>query len=411
MPTAVTSAIWRRATLPPLQNQKSFRVESIDLLRGLVMIIMALDHTRDFFHAPAFTEDPLNLQSTTPILFFTRWITHFCAPIFVFLAGTSAYFQSARKTTKELSGFLIKRGLWLILVEMTLVNFSFSFDIGFSVVALQTIWSIGISMCILGLVIWLPFGLIAALGLLVVLGHNSLDFYEAGKRGMQLGLVYDLLHRPNFHDIPGSHDLLILYPFLPWTGLMITGYCFGKIFTAYEGVQRRKILTWLGLGIIFFFIVVRAINTYGDAQHWSTQKNLLYTVLSFIDTVKYPPSLLYMCMTIGPAILFLAWVGSAKTVLSKIITVYGKVPFFYYVLHFYLIHLLSAGLFLARGHSFEEGQIIHPNSFSKFLVPGEGYSLGIVYLIWIVVVASLYPLCKWFSHYKQTHKQWWLSYL
>jgi uncharacterized membrane protein len=411
MPTAVTSAIWMPATLPPLQNQKIFRVNSIDLLRGLVMIIMALDHTRDFFHAPAFTEDPLNLQTTTPFLFFTRWITHFCAPVFVFLAGTSAYFQSARKTKKELSGFLIKRGVWLILIELILMNFAFSFDLGFSVVALQTIWSIGISMCILGLVIWLPFKLIAALGLLIVLGHNSLDFYEAGKRGMQLGLVYDLLHRPNFHDVPGSHDLLILYPFLPWTGLMIAGYCFGKFFTSYEGIQRRKILTWLGLGIILFFIVLRATNKYGDAQHWSTQKNLLYTVLSFVDTVKYPPSLLYMCMTIGPAILFLAWVGNIKTVLSKIITVYGKVPFFYYVLHFYLIHILSAAFFLARGHSFEEGQVIHPNSFAKFLVPGEGYSLAIVYLVWILVVASLYPLCKWFSIYKQTHKQWWLSYL
>lgn len=375
------------------------------------MIIMALDHTRDFFHATALTEDPLNLQTTTPILFFTRWITHFCAPIFVFLAGVSAYFQGGRKSKGELSGFLIKRGLWLVLIELTLVNLSFSFDIGFSLFALQTIWAIGISMAILGLVIWLPFKLIAVLGLLIVLGHNSLDFYEAGKRANAMGLLYDLLHRPGFHDLPGNHDLLILYPFLPWTGLMITGYCFGKIFTIYEGTQRRKLLTWIGLGVILLFVVVRATNKYGDAQHWSAQKNPLFTLLSFINTVKYPPSLLYMCMTIGPAILFLAWVGNIKSRLAKIITVYGRVPFFYYVLHFYLIHLLSAALFLARGHSFAEGLITYPNSIGKFLIPGEGYSLGIVYLIWISIVAALYPLCKWFSVYKQTHKQWWLSYL
>jgi len=411
MPTTAAAVLQNPPASPLLQNQKSFRIESIDLLRGLVMIVMALDHTRDFFHAPAFTEDPLNLQTTTPFLFFTRWITHFCAPVFVFLAGTSAWFQGGRKSKKELSGFLIKRGLWLILAEITLVNLSFSFDIGFSVIGLQTIWAIGISMVLLGLIIWLPFQLIALTGLLIVFGHNSLDFYEAGKRSVQLGLIYDLLHRPNFHDIPGNHDILILYPFLPWTGLMIAGYCFGKIFTTYEGVQRRKILTWLGFGVILFFIALRATNLYGDAQHWSVQKNPVFTVLSFIDTVKYPPSLLYMCMTIGPAILFLAWAGKTKTAVSKFITVYGKVPFFYYVLHFYLIHLLSATAFFLRGHSFKEGLVMAPNSISKFLIPGEGYSLAIVYIVWAFVVAALYPLCRWFSRYKQTHKQWWLSYL
>lgn len=411
MPATLLSTAPPATASPLLQNHKAFRIQSIDLLRGLVMIIMALDHTRDFFHAPAFVQDPLDLQTTSPILFFTRWITHFCAPIFVFLAGTSAFFQGLRKSKKELSGFLMKRGLWLILVELTLVNFSFTFDVAFNLVALQTIWAIGISMFLLGLVIWLPFRLIAVLGLLIVLGHNSLDFYEAGKRSIQLGVFYDLLHRPNFHDLPGSHDLLVLYPFLPWTGLMIMGYCFGKIYTSYEGVQRRTVLTWLGFGIIAFFIILRATNLYGDANHWSVQKTPLYTVLSFIDTVKYPPSLLYMCMTIGPGILFLAWAGNTKTWLSKVITVYGKVPFFYYVLHFYLIHFLSAAAFLLRGHSYAEGLITQPNSFAKFLMPGEGYSLAVVYLIWLAVVVALYPLCRWFARYKQTHRQWWLSYL
>ncbi|MFN2458982.1 MAG: DUF1624 domain-containing protein, partial [Chitinophagaceae bacterium] len=201
----------------PRSLQPSHRITSIDLLRGLVMIIMALDHTRDFFHAQAFTQDPLDLDTTTPVLFFTRWITHFCAPVFVFLAGTSAFLQGLRKSKKELSVFLIKRGLWLILIELTVINFAFTFDPTFSFFGLQTIWAIGISMVFLGLAIWLPFAAILALGLIIVFGHNALDFYERGRAG-GFGFLYDLIHRPNFYPLWGKHNLLILYPFLPWTG-------------------------------------------------------------------------------------------------------------------------------------------------------------------------------------------------
>lgn len=400
-------------TLPPLQltQKNGYRIDSIDLLRGLIMIIMALDHTRDFFHKEAFTDDPLNLATTTPLLFFTRWITHFCAPVFVFLAGTSAYFQSLRKSKKELSQFLIKRGIWLILLEITLVNFSFTFDIHFGIIALQTIWAIGISMVILGLIIWLPFPVIAAIGFLIVLGHNSLDFYEANLKSSP-GWWYDLMHHFGFYHLWGNHNLLILYPFLSWSGLMMVGYCFGKVFCQKEGKERRKLLTWIGLAVILLFIVLRATNGYGDPDHWSKQKNVLFTILSFINTHKYPPSLLYMCMTIGPAILFVAWVGNIKNRLTKIITVYGRVPFFFYVLHFFLLHTISMICFLARGHSFAEGLKDNPNTLTKFVNPGEGYSLGIVYMVWILVVIALYPLCKWFADYKQNHRdKKWLSYL
>jgi uncharacterized membrane protein len=399
----------------PLQK-RSYRIESIDLLRGLVMIIMALDHTRDFFHSNAtLGEDPLNFATTTPALFLTRWITHFCAPVFVFLAGTSAFFQNTRKTTSELSKFLITRGLWLILIEVVVINFAFSFDPNYSVIGLQTIWSIGISMVLLGLVIWMPFPALLTLGLIIVFGHNALDFYERQfPPNHTYNIVYSFLHHPGLYPLGKSHSLLIFYPFLPWTGLMILGYCFGKLFTKYESVQRRKVLTWLVLGIILFFIALRATNLYGDANHWSTQKTNIFTLLSFVDTVKYPPSLLYMCMTIGPAILFIAWWGNVKNGVTKFIAVYGRVPFFYYVLHFFLIHLLCTAAFFARGHSFAQG--IHSTSEGplppfNFVIPGEGYSLGIVYLVWIFVFVSLYPLCKWFSEYKQKHKQWWLSYL
>lgn len=398
----------------PLQK-RSYRIESIDLLRGLAMIIMALDHTRDFFHITADTANPLDLNTTTPQLFFTRWITHFCAPVFVFLAGTSAFFQSSRKSKPELSKFLITRGLWLVFIEVVIMNFAFSFDPTFSVIGLQTIWAIGISMILLGLAIRLPFTAILTMGLIIVLGHNALDFYEQQfPPDHQYNIVYSFLHHQGLYSLTKNHNLLIFYPFLPWTGLMMLGYCFGKLFMKYEGMRRRKVLTWLGLGIVLFFIVLRATNLYGDAQHWSQQKNSLFTLMSFINTVKYPPSLLYMCMTIGPAILFVAWWGNVKNGVTKFITVYGKVPFFYYVIHFYLIHLLSMAAFFSRGHSFAQG--IHslkegPVPPFNFIIPGEGYSLWIVYLVWIFVFVSLYPLCKWFSQYKQTHKQWWLSYL
>jgi uncharacterized membrane protein len=389
---------------------RTYRIDSIDLLRGLIMIIMALDHTRDFFHGPAWLEDPLNMATTTPILFFTRWITHFCAPVFVFLAGTSAYFQSLRKSKKELSSFLIKRGLWLILIEVTVVGFAFTFDPSFEIFALQTIWSIGMSMVILGLMVWLPFRVVALTGLVIVFGHNFLDFYESAHPEAQ-GLVYDLLHRPGIFHLWGKHNLLILYPFLPWAGLMMTGYGFGKLFCNYEGNRRKKILAWTGLAVILFFIALRWTNLYGDPDHWAQQKNAGFTFLSFINTHKYPPSLLYMCMTIGPALLFLAFVGNAKSKLARIITVYGRVPFFYYVLHFYLIHFLAMVFFLARGHSMTEGLQNRGLLVPKFINPGEGVSLGMVYLIWIAVVVALYPACKWFSDYKMRHKSSWLSYL
>lgn len=391
--------------------QKSFRIDSIDFLRGLVMIIMALDHTRDFFHKPAWTDDPLNFATTTPILFLTRWITHFCAPVFVFLSGASAWFQSLRKSKKELSLFLIKRGLWLILIEVTIVTFSFSFDIHFGLIGLQTIWAIGISMVVLGLMIRLPFTVIFIIGSIIVLGHNALDFYERGRMG-SYPFLYSLMHIPGVYTLWKGHQLFAFYPFLPWAGLMMLGYCFGKLFTTYEGVQRRKVLTWLGLGIIIFFIALRATNLYGNPFPWSKQKNSLFTVLSFINTHKYPPSLLYMCMTIGPAILFLAWFGNIKSRLSRIITVYGRVPFFYYVIHFYLIHLLSAIFYLSRGHSFAEGMAPRPFLIPQFIDPQEGYSLGLVYILWFLIVASLYPVCKWFSDYKLRHRdKKWLSYL
>lgn len=386
------------------------RVDSIDILRGLVMIIMALDHTRDYFHISAWTQDPLDLATTTPALFLTRWITHFCAPIFTFLAGTSVWFQSMKKDKKELSSFLIKRGTWLVIVEIVVFNFAFSFDPSYSIIALQTIWAIGVSMIFLGLLIWLPFRVILAIGLIIVLGHNSLDFYEASNKG-GFSLLYSIIHRPGFFSLNKEHGLFVFYPMLPWLGVMLLGYCFGKLFTDYSGQQRIRAITRLGLGVIAFFILLRGINIYGNPGTWSQQDSLLYTVFSFVNTQKYPPSLLYSAMTIGPGIVFLGYFEKAKNAVTDLIVVYGRVPFLYYFLHFFLIHFLCMIFFLFRGHKFSEGIYEGPNMIPNFIVTTEGYSLGVVYLIWIGVIIILYPVCKWFSDYKKANRKWWLSYL
>ena len=387
------------------------RITSVDLLRGAVMIIMALDHTREFFHSAAITDNPLNLSTTTPILFFTRWITHFCAPVFVFLSGTSAFLQSARKSKKELSIFLITRGLWLILAEITIVNLIFSFDITYAAVALEVIWAIGISMVILGLVIWLPFEIILTLGLLIVLGHNALDFYERKQTGA-FDAWYNLIHRVGVHSLSTKRQVLILYPFLPWTGLMMLGYCLGKVLRNENTAYRKRFLVVAGISTIALFIILRFINIYGDPFRWSTQGNGFYTFLSFINASKYPPSLFFICMTIGPALLLMAWWDNIENGLTRIVSVYGRVPFFYFVTHFFLIHLFSAIAFFMRGHTFAEDAMDLSTPFIKFIKAGEGIQLRYVYIIWLSIVIVMYPLCKWYDKYKTSHKEKkWLSYL
>ena len=399
------------ATLQIPAELKSNRIQSVDLLRGLVMIIMALDHTRDFFHAGAFTGDPLDAANTTAPLYFTRWVTHFCAPSFVFLAGLSAWLQGIRKSKRELSRFLITRGLWLMLLEVTVVNFGITGDIYFSYFILQTIWSIGISMFFLGFVILLPYQIILSLGLLIVFGHNLLDDAERARQGA-VPLWWNFLHLPKVVPLGGGRSLGIFYPFLLWTGLMILGYCSGKIFTRYKPEQRNKILLLLGIVALLLFTVLRFINVYGDPGSWSTQKNAMRTFFSFMNVQKYPPSLLFMCATIGGALLFLFFFRNAKGWWTKIIKVYGRVPFFYYILHFYLLNMLSVIDYLSRGHTLAEGVKGIPGLPFKFTTPGEGYNLWVVYAVWISVVVLLYPLCKWYDAYKLNHKEkWWLSYL
>nr|WP_315149033.1 heparan-alpha-glucosaminide N-acetyltransferase domain-containing protein [uncultured Flavobacterium sp.] len=392
----------------------SKRIQSIDILRGIVMVIMALDHTRDFFHLSAWTDDPLNLETTTPALFFTRWITHFCAPTFVFLSGVSIYLQSLRKTKPELSVFIIKRGVWLIFVELMIVSFAWSFNPAFERFPLGVIWAIGVSMFILGFLIRLPYKVILGLGLLIVFGHNLLDFPEAAI-GFNGGFWLDLLHSSkwsSYHFI-GESNLIIAYPFLPWLGLMMVGYCAGKLFSPqFDTARRKKLLTQIGIGLLVLFVVLRDINIYGDPVKWSQQKDGLYTFFSFINIHKYPPSLLYLCVTIGCALLLLPYLEKLENRFTKISVIFGRTAFFYYILHLYLIHVLAMISFYIHGHTLEKIAEAESVFKWKFIVPGEGFGLLGVYLIWIFVILCLYPLCKWYDKYKTNNKEkWWLSYL
>jgi len=397
------------------------RIQSIDILRGLVMVIMALDHVRDFLYkvplgkAADAALDPTNMKTTFPLLFFTRWITHFCAPIFVFLAGVSIYLMCQRKTKKEVSMFLIKRGFWLVFVEVIIITFGWSFNPFFNVIILQVIWAIGISMILLGLLVLLPYRVIFAIGLLIVAGHNIMDYpsVSSGFKGTPLS---DLLYFSNFSffQLWQDHFVIIIYAFLPWTGVMLLGYCFGKLYkSGVDPLWRRKMLLGIGTGLILLFIILRFSNFYGDPVLWSSQpRGPVYTFLSFLNLNKYPPSLLFLCMTIGPGILFLAFIEKIQNGFTKIMSVYGRVPMFYYILHFYLIHLVVVVVFFAQGYGIKD--IVPAGGLPFYFKPnGLGFGLAGVYIVWLFVVLILYPVCKKYDQYKTAHvkEKWWLSYI
>ncbi|MBV9987844.1 MAG: DUF1624 domain-containing protein [Chitinophagaceae bacterium] len=384
------------------------RIDSIDQLRGIIMIIMALDHVRDFFHNDAMLHDPTDPATTTPILFFTRFITHFCAPIFVLLAGTSAFLAGTKKTKKELSLFLLKRGIWLVLLELIVFNFIFSFDPYYRILAVQVIWVTGISMILLAALIYLPMPVLFALGLLLVAGHNLLDRFNSGPPNGQPSVWWALLHQQSFLPMGQNRAFLVFYPLIPWPGIMLLGYCLGSLYVkGYDAAKRRRILVTVGLSALAVFFIVRSINVYGDLVVWKEQRNTTATIISFFNVTKYPPSLLYCCITIGPGLLMLAWLEKIKAGWTNIVVIYGRVPMFYYLIHFFTIHALCVIAFFAAGYTIKDStgtmMAFRPNDF--------GYSLGVVYLIWIGLVAALYPLCKKYSIYKANHNYWWLSYL
>lgn len=391
-----------------------FRIQSIDLLRGLVMILMALDHTRDFFHITANTDDPLNPNTTTPLLYATRWVTHFCAPVFVFLSGISIYLQSQRKTKAQLSSFLLKRGIWLIVFEILLNTLFWTFDPFYSIVALQVIWAIGFSMIVLSVLIYLPMPVILSIGLAIVLGHNLLDYPEAAP-GFQSNVWWDLLHHGgfNYHPITNTRGLIVAYPVLPWIGIMTMGYCAGTWFKMNtSSQQRRKYLLLTGAGMILLFVALRFINHYGDPQPWIGAETVLQSFYSFMNVQKYPPSLMYTCITLGPALLFLAAVEKIRAGRNNPLMVFGSTAFFYYLLHVLLIHLLATIAFFIHGHTMADAIELKQQALFYFVVPGEGFGLAGTYAVWVLVLVLLYPLCRAYGKYKAAHpEKKYLSYL
>ncbi|HRI20244.1 MAG TPA: heparan-alpha-glucosaminide N-acetyltransferase domain-containing protein [Panacibacter sp.] len=387
------------------------RILSVDILRGAVMLIMALDHVRDFFHIHAWDDSPTNLLTTTPLLFFTRWITHFCAPVFVFLSGISAFLAGQKRTKKEQSLFLIKRGVWLILVEIVVMALTLTFNPLYNLIILQVIWAIGCSMIILGLLARTSLTVIAVTGCILFFLHNILDYITLPQEGIANVLWTVLLtSKQHFFSIAAQRSIFDVYAILPWTGAMLLGYTFGTYYrTSVDAARRKKVLLAAGVFLTVLFISLRYINQYGDPEPWAQQKDAVFTFLSFLNTTKYPPSLDYLCMTIGPALILLAFIEHMQNKLSKVLIVYGRVPFFYYVIHFFLIHTVCVVFFYATGHGTKD--IIDPDSPFFFRPVHFGYDLGIVYLVWLFIITVLYWPCKWFNKYKATHNQWWLSYV
>jgi uncharacterized membrane protein len=409
------------------------RIDSIDLLRGIVMVIMMLDHTRDYIHSGALLFDPTDLSKTTTALFFTRWITHFCASVFVFLAGTGAYLQFARgKSKRDLSRFLVTRGLWLIVLEFTVVRLGafFSFDPRF-LVMLQVIWVIGISMIVLAALIHLPLKVVAAFGLVMIALHNWLDRFPVKPwQGPQSPVpswgakLWMLLHQQAFFP-SGSHFpspmVFALYPLIPWIGVMAAGYAFGALYT--KDLQlRKRCLLWIGAVATLLFMLLRAIDVYGEPRHWARQKNVVFTAMSFLNTTKYPPSLLFLLMTLGPAILLLAWFESSNRLLGAAATnqhsissrvrgffvTFGRVPLFFYLLQWPTAHGISLLLHVVAGKPW---RWLLQTPIGWQYQPGMGFSLVVVYACWISGVLLLYPLCKLFAGLKARRRDWWLSYL
>lgn len=392
--------------------EKKFRVQSIDILRGAIMIIMALDHTRDFLMLGALSSDPMNPETTNPGLFFTRWITHFCAPTFVFLSGISAYLSSKNKSPKETSNFLLKRGLWLIFVEIVVITFALTFNPLYNFIILQVIWAIGWSMIILALLSRISHRLILVVGLLIFFGHNVLNYLSLPPESTFSGKIIAVTFTgsASFFPIADNRFVGLLYVILPWTSVMLIGFAMGKWFESSFQISRRKqLIFWIGLCLFLSFLVLRYYNSYGNPSARISYEDNLQSVYSFLNVSKYPPSLQYFGMTLGISLMVLAGLEKIQNRLTKILSVFGSVPFFFYVIHFFLIHSLLVVIFFIQGYGTED--IVNKNVPFLFHPDTIGFSLAMVYLLWLFVIVALFPLCHWFSTYKKQHKHWWLSYL
>jgi uncharacterized membrane protein len=393
-------------------DQRAYRLTSIDMLRGLVILIMAIDHTRDYFSV-ALLIDPMNSPEPNLPLAFTRWITHFCAPVFVFLAGTSAGLMVARRNPTELCRFLLTRGLWLIFVEVVLISTATTFAPGGieqlggkTLVLMQVIWAIGASMILLAFAQFLGRTTCLALGVLIVFGHNLLDgVWPASRNLLDMSPPLWAALRVPMSKPAGPFFFLFIYPLLPWLGVMLLGFGAAALFEREPAARNRALLKW-GLGITALFIVLRFIDGYGEPNHWQSHARAAGTLIDFLNTTKYPPSLQFLAMTLGPAAILCSFADRMRGFLKDVLVTFGRVPFAFYVVHFYVLHLLS--LLLGALQGFPAGKLL---TFPMFYPQGYGVSLPAVYGIWLLVIALLYPLCLWMVKVKSRSRAWWLSYV
>ena len=381
------------------------RITSIDLMRGIVMIVMVIDHVHHFYGWAAY--DPTDLGNATPAQFLTRWITHFCAPAFMFLAGTSAwlYARNSGSTRGQLQRFLLGRGLVLVFLELTWVSFSWRFD--FHGLVLQAIWALGWSMVLLSGMLYLPTRAVAALALLLVFGHDLLDhlrFEDFATNGQVWGWLWAVVHQYYVGTLSSGYSIVLVYPLVPWVGVMALGYCFGELLQQAPQLRHRAMAA-LGLACIGLFVVLRLNNLYGEPQLWQANpRGALYTALAVLNVTKYPPSLLYLLMTLGPVLLLLPLLESWHGVWAQRIMVFGRVPLFFYLVHLPLLHFSSR----IAGKVFGG---VHPQ-IGWSLPTGYDLSLLRVYLMWAMTIVITYPLCRWYMDYKSSHRdRWWLSYL
>jgi uncharacterized membrane protein len=400
------------ATAAPVSDGRAYRMSSLDMLRGLVIVVMALDHVRDYCMTAA-VQDPTSDPTTGPLLFATRWITHFCAPTFVFLAGTSAGLMASRRSPAELASFLLTRGLWLILLEVLVISTAATFSPtgvdgfgGRTYVNLQVIWVIGASMMILAGAQFLGRRACLVIGAAIVLGHNLLDgIWPAAMSSASTAPVWAGLHSRQLYDV-GPFAIYFNYPLLPWTGVMFLGYGAASLFEL-PAKQRDQWLLRIGVGMVIAFILIRALNVYGDPKAWgfdpsSTQAS----VMSFLGTTKYPPSLLYILMTLGPAAILCAFADRFRGPIKDALVTFGRAPLAFYIAHVYLIH--SAAILVGIAQGFAAGQFL---TIYRFFPKGYGVDLLGVYLIWVPIVVILYPLCRWVAAVKARRQEWWLSYV
>lgn len=373
------------------------------------MVIMALDHVREYMHTTSMSMDPTNLETTTAALFFTRWITHLCAPTFVFLAGVSAYISFRnRKNIAQSRNFLLKRGIWLVILEFTLVNFALWFDLRFRLLILEVIGAIGLSFIVLSLLLRLKPWVIGALGIILIFSHDLITGIKTADNPA-VSFAFSVFFRPGMTQITPDLSFFSAYPLIPWLGIMLTGFACGEFFEK-SAERRKKIFLEAGLLCLFLFAVIRLANYYGNPSGWSVQKTPFFTFLSFINVTKYPPSLLFTLLFIGLTFIALYFSEKAENKLTNIFSVYGKVPFFYFIVHLYLIHAIMFVMLFLQGISINDFVFgVFENGRPK---TGTGVSLAWIYLIWISVVAALYPVCMWYGRYKESHREKpWLRYI